>query len=59
VSCAPISPPKTPAALGYEHSGFQRVGAHDTRYAVMSPLYTQSSLPDSNLESGEEQGPSK
>jgi hypothetical protein len=28
--------------------------AQDTRYAVMSPLYTQSSLLDSNLASGKE-----
>jgi hypothetical protein len=27
-------------------------------YAVISGLFTQSSLPDSNLASGEEQGPS-
>jgi hypothetical protein len=36
----------------------KRVGAQDTSYAVMSALYTQSSLPDSNLASGKEQGSS-
>jgi hypothetical protein len=47
-----------PVAVGYEYSGYQRVGAQDTRYTVMSGMYRQSSLPDSNLASGEEQGPS-
>jgi hypothetical protein len=51
-------PFKTPVAVGYERSGFQRVGTQDTRYAAMSALYTQSSLPDSKLVSEEEQGPS-
>jgi hypothetical protein len=58
VSDTPIPAHKTPVAVGYERSGYQRVGAQDTRYAVMSGLYTQSSLPDSNMASGEEQGPS-
>jgi hypothetical protein len=50
--------PIRPAAVGYERSGYQTVGAQDTRYPVMSGLYTQSSLPDSNLVYGEEHGPS-
>jgi hypothetical protein len=56
----PDANPRTlnpPAAAGHERSGYQRVGAQDTRYAVMSALYTQSSLPDSKLVSEEEQGP--
>jgi hypothetical protein len=47
-----------PAAAGHELSGYQRVGAQDTRYAVMSAKYTQSLFQDSNLASGKEQGPS-
>jgi hypothetical protein len=60
VSDTPIPALKTPVSVGYERSGDQRVGAQDTRYryAVMSGLYTQSSLSDSNMASGEEQGPS-
>jgi hypothetical protein len=34
------------------------VGAQDSRNPAMSVLYTQLSLQDSNLVSGEEQGPS-
>jgi hypothetical protein len=36
-----------------------RVGAQDYRYPTMGVLNTQRSLPDSKLEFGEEQGPSK
>jgi hypothetical protein len=43
----------------YEHSGFQWVGAQDSRYLTPSAMNAQRSLPDSKLESGEEQGPSK
>jgi hypothetical protein len=37
----------------------QRIGAPDSRKAVIGVVYAQHSSPDSNLASGEEQGPSK
>jgi hypothetical protein len=37
----------------------QRVGVPESGNAVMTVLYTQHSSPDSNLESGDEQDPSK
>jgi hypothetical protein len=60
VSCVPIPALLTPVAVGNGHSGYQRVGAQDSRNVVpvMSGLDTQSSLLDSNLASGEEQGSS-
>jgi hypothetical protein len=36
-----------------------RIGVPDSNIPTMSAPYTQCSLPDSNLESGEEQGLSK
>jgi hypothetical protein len=44
--------------LGIGAPDSNRVGAADSRYPAMSALNTQRSLPDSKLESGEEQGPS-
>jgi hypothetical protein len=58
VSDTPIPALWTSAVAGYERSGFQCVGAPDSRCLTLSGLYTQSSLPDSNLVSGKEQGPS-
>jgi hypothetical protein len=49
---------RRPSQLGVSVQDANKVGAQDSRYPAMSVLYTQHSLQDAKLESGEEQGPS-